>query len=112
MPDVLALEEVLTHQSLGDVLSRLSIRSFGQQMKQWVAQKRSFKWRKALIKSLGKPSITDPQSRRFYQLQLGYDELKNLYAKAKDVADFRKTLKDRGVHSKALLERLPKMLKK
>lgn len=105
MPDVMAMERVFTHQSLVSCLSILPIRSPMTQRKLWIEQKRVFQRTTSLIKSLGKPAITKPQAKRLDTLGLGH-----LHSSSKDNEEFLKLLKEKGVNSKLLREKLVKLL--
>jgi len=104
------MERVFTHPKLVSCLSHLHIRSLKQQMSIWVEQKRLYQRISNLIRSLGKPSVTSPQAKRLDALGLGLDELKKLRSESKDGEDFLKILKDKGVNSKPLREKLAKVL--
>lgn len=84
MPDILALEKVITHPSLVHCLSSLPIRSPKTQQQMWMKQKRAFKRTSSLIRSLGKPAITAAQAKRLDDLGLGYEDLTTLYRESKD----------------------------
>lgn len=81
-------------------------------MTMWVNQKRAFQRTTTLIKSLGKPAITSPQAKRLHALGLGYEDLVQLHVDSKDKDVFLKVLKDKGVNSKPLREKLVKLLHK
>ena len=113
LPDVLAMEGVFSHLSLVGCLSRLPIRTPQQQSRLWIQQKRIFQRTTFLTKSLGgKPSITSAQAKRLDALGFNYEDLVKLRADCKDMASFLVVLKDRGVKSKPLREKLGKLLKK
>ena len=60
---------------------------------------------------IGKPSVTPGQAKRLDTLGLGVEELRKLRAEYKDNEVFLKILKDRGVNSKPLREKLTKVLR-
>ena len=110
LPDILAMEKVFTHPSLVSCLSKLPTRSPKKQMTAWIEQKRLFQRITALVKSLGKPSITKTQAKRLDTLGLGYEDLSKLRCTHKDKEVFMQALKDKGVNSKPLREKLSKIL--
>ena len=113
LPDVIAMEKVFSHLSLVGCLSKLHIRTPQQQSRLWNQQKRLYQRTTSLTKSLGgKPSITSAQAKRLDVLGFSYEELLKLRADCKDTASFLVVLKDRGVKSKPLREKLGKLLKK
>ena len=103
------MKEVLAHPSL-DCFSKLQFRSSTELLKCWVSQKGLHQRTTSLISSLGKPCVTSPQAKRLDFLGLSYPRLINFYSKAKDKDAFMKTLKDKGVKSKPLQEKLWKLL--
>ena len=111
LPDILAMEKVFTHPSLVSCLSKLPTRSPKKQMNAWIEQKRTFQRTTALIKSLGKPTITKPQAKRLDDLGFTYEDLVKLRSKHKDREVFQQVLKDKGVNSKPLREKLSKNLR-
>ena len=111
MPDVLAMERVLTHPSLVGCPSSIPVRSPKQQTSLWLEQKRLFQRTTALTKSLGKPSITPLQAKRLDFLGFSYQELLRLRSEL-DAKVFLEVLKTRGVKSKPLREKLLKLLHK
>ena len=110
LPDVTAMESVITHQSLVSCLSKLPVRPPKTQWKLWIDQKRLFHRTTSLIRSLGKPAITAPQAKRLDALGLGHEELVQLHSNSKGREKFIKVLKDKGVNSKPLREKLAKLL--
>lgn len=112
MPDVLAMERVMTHPSLVACLSNLPIRSPKHQQSLWSSQKRLFQRTTALTRSLGgKPSITSLQAKRLDSLGFTFEGLVKLYREC-DPAKFQAVLKEKGVNSKPLREKLAKQLKR
>ena len=99
----------MTHPSLVRSLSKLSIRSPKKQMKVWVEQKRTYLRVAALIRSLGKPSVTKPQAKRLDELGLGYEDLVKLRSEYMDTEVFMKVLKDKGINSKPHRVKLAKI---
>lgn len=104
------MERVFTHPTLSSCLNTLLIRPPKKQRLLWVDQKRTFQRTTALIKSLGKPAITAPQAKRLDVLGLGYEDLVKLHTESNDTDVFIKILKDKGVNSKPLREKLVKLL--
>ncbi len=109
LPDVLAMEEVLTHRSLVKCLSNLTIRSPGKQISLWLKQKRAHSRSTALIKSLGRKCITSVQAKRLDSIGLGLHELVELHSSHSNEG-FLKCLKDKGVRSEAVRNKLQKAL--
>ncbi len=107
LPDVLAMEAVLTHPSLVKCLSNLTVRSPGKQISLWLEQKRAHSRSTALIKSLGKKSVTSAQAKRLDSLGLGVHELVELRRSHSDEG-FLQCLKDKEVRSQALRNKLLK----
>ena len=110
LPDVLAMERVLTHPSLVRCLPNLDIRSPAKQMRLWIQQKRVHTRITALVKALGTPSVTAAQARRLDNLGLGIQELLKLHKDIDNPEEFLTRLKERGVNSKILREKLVKTL--
>ncbi len=105
------MECILTHPSLVQCLDNLTIRSPRTEMKLWLQQKRAHTRITSLIRSLGKPSLTTGQAIRMDTLGLGVAELGELRdMHSKD--DFLSSLKDKGVNSKVLREKILKALNK
>ena len=109
-PDVIAMVAVMTHPSLVGCLTRILIRSSTRQMDLWTKQKEVFQRATALIKSLGKPSVTSAQAKRLDALGLGYGDLVKLRSESAGDEAFKKNLKDKGVNSKPLHDKLVKLL--
>ena len=64
------------------------------------------------VKSLGKPSITSAQAKRLDALGFSHQALEKLQSESKDPAAFQQALKERGVNSKPLREKLSKLLQR
>ena len=109
-PDVIAMVAVMTDPLLVGCLTRIPIRSPTRQLDLWTKQKELFQRATALIKSLGKPSITSAQAKRLDSLKLGYGDLVKLRSECAGDEAFKKTLKEKGVNSKPLREKLVKLL--
>lgn len=109
LPDVFAMERVLTHPSLVRCLSRLPIRTPGRQIKLWIQQKRAHIRTTSLVKALGKPSLTTIQAKRLDSLGLGFKELLQL-RDSHSKEDFLSCLKEKGVRSLLVREKLQKAL--
>ena len=78
----------------------------------WIQQKRLFQRTTSLTKSLGgKPSITSAQAKRLDALGFTHEDLVKLRAESSNTESFLEVLKGRGVNSKALREKLGKLLK-
>ena len=104
------MERVLTHPSLVRCLPNLDIRSPAKQMRLWIQQKRVHTRITALVKALGTPSVTAAQARRLDNLGLGIQELVKLHKDIGNPEEFLTRLKERGVNSKILREKLVKTL--
>ena len=78
LPDVIAMEQVLTHPSLVRCLCRLPIQTPAKQLNLWMQQKRAHNRTAALVKALGKPSLTPAQAKRLDSLGLDMKELLRL----------------------------------
>ena len=110
LPDVLAMEQVLTHPSLVRCLSRLPIRSPNKQMSQWLQQKRIHIRTTCLIKSSGRGCLTAAQAKRLDSLGLDMNallEIRDSHTKE----GFLQCLKNKGVRSEAVRNRLQRALK-
>ena len=110
LPDVLALEKILTHPSLVTCLSRLPIRSPAQQMKLWIQQKRAHIRTTALVKAIGKPSLTAAQAKRLDVLGLGFNDLLKLHRDSGSRDEFLTAMKDNGIRSGPVREKIVKAL--
>ncbi len=108
LPDVQALESVVTHPLLVHCLSQLPIRSLRNEGDMWLQQKRSFQRTTNLIRSLGRHTITSAQAKKLDGMGLGYGDLEQLRQACKDREEFVRTLKDRGINSKPLQQKLSK----
>ena len=75
LPDVDAMEKVITHPKLARCLSKLLIRSATNQGGLWVAMKRRYFRSAALIKELGNPAVTTAQAKRLDELGLDFQDL-------------------------------------
>ncbi len=109
LPDVLAMEAVLTHPSLIRCLSKLTIHSPNKQISLWLEQKRAHSRSTALIKSLGRKCITSVQAKHLDSLGLRLHELVELHSSHSNEG-FLKCLKDKGVRSEAVRNKLQKAL--
>lgn len=96
MPDVLVMERIVTHISL--------VACFPLDPP---SSRRAY-----LTRSLGKPRITPAQANRLDALGLSHEDLLKLSSESKDAEVFMKVLKDRGVNSKPLREKLVKQLQR
>ena len=92
----------MTHHSLISCLTNLPIRSAKKQMELWTSQKQRFHRSDALIRSLGKPSITAAQAKRLVQLGLEHSTLVTLRSKSGTPEAFMEAPNRKGVKSKAL----------
>ncbi len=79
-------------------------------MELWTTQKCVFQSSSALVKALGKPSITKVQAKRLNELGLAYDTLKTLRSQSASDDAFKKELIAKGVKSKPLREKLTKLV--
>ena len=110
LPDVLAMERVFLHPSLARCLSNLPTRSPHLQRKLWVDQKKSFMRASVLIRSLGKPTVTPTQAKDC-TLGLKFEDLYKLYRESADREAFLTTMKEKGIRSKLLMEKIAKALR-
>lgn len=76
----------------------------------WQEQKRAHSRSTAIIKSLGRKCITPAQAKRLDSLGLGLKELLELH-NSQSKEGFLKCLKDKGVRSEAVRNKLEKALK-
>ena len=110
LPDVLAMERVLLHPSLVRCLSSLTIRCPQQQVKLWMDQKESFLKAAVIIKAFGNPCLTTLQAKKLDSLGLTYEDLAKLLQETGGGETFHKALKDKGINSKLLREKLASSL--
>ncbi len=110
LPDVLALEAVLRHPSLCGDLESLPFRSPQLQTKLWVQQKRLYTRASHLIKAVGKPSLTSTQAKKLDALGFTFQSISLLRQQCSSQDKFQSALKERGVRSKPLREKLWKAL--
>ena len=108
LPDVMAMERILTNPSMVSCLSRLHIRSPSQQLRQWVQQKRAHIRKTTLMKELGK-CVTAAQAARLDSLGIGIQDLVQL-RDCNSQEGFLTALREKGVRSRALREKLQKAL--
>ncbi len=107
LPDVLALEAVLRHPSLCGDLESLPFRSPQLQTKLWVQQKRLYT---RASKAVGKPSLTSTQAKKLDALGFTFQSISLLRQQCSSQDKFQSALKERGVRSKPLREKLWKAL--
>ncbi len=111
LPDVLAMERVLKHQDIRPHLAALSIRSPHEQTyKLWIQQKRIFMRAASLIIAIGKHKLTSTQAKKLDYLGFTFNSLSLLCQQYGGTEEFRAALKERGVRSKPLREKLMKAL--
>ena len=79
-------------------------------MRLWIQQKRVHTRITDLVKALGTPSVTAAEARRLDTLGLGFQELLKLHKDISNPEEFLTNLKERGVRSKILREKLVKTL--
>ncbi len=103
------MERVMTHPTLINCLAKIPTRTYDRMMELWTTQKLVFSQSTALVKSLGKPSITKIQAKRLMELGLTHDSLKILRSQSADET-FKKALIEKGVKSKPLREKLTKLV--
>ena len=94
------MERVL-HPSLVKCLSSLSIRSPQLKIKLWMEQKKAIR-ATTLIKALRKPTL--------HKTGCSFEDLLNLYLESNTREAFRTVVKERGINSKPLREKLEKAL--
>ncbi len=63
-----------------------------------------------MIKSLGRPSLTSPPAKKLNSLGIGYTELLQLREDSGTTEVFLTALKDKGIRSKSLREKLAKAI--
>ncbi len=110
LPDVLALERVFTHSALAGSLANLSVRTPQVQLSLWINQRNTYRRAAALIKSLGRPNLTSTQAKKLDSLSIGYTELLQLRKYSGTTEVFLTALKDKGIRSKPLREKLAKAI--
>ena len=106
----MALERVVHHPSIKANLLALSIRSPQQQTRLWMEQKRLFVRATTLIKAIGKPCLTSTQAKKLDSLGFNFQSLTLLSRQYSTGEEFQTALKERGVRSKPLREKLSKAL--
>ena len=87
------MERVL-HPSLVKCLLSLSIQSPQLHSKLWMEKKKAIR-ATALIKALGKPSLTSVQAKRVDALGIKFEDLLNLYLESTTTEAFHTVLKER-----------------
>ncbi len=110
LPDVLALERVFTHSALAGSLANLSVRTPQVQLSLWINQRNTYRRAAALIKSLGRPNLTSTQAKKLDSLGIGYTELLQLREDSGTTEVILTALKDKGIRSKPLREKLAKAI--
>ena len=110
LADVEAMERIMTKTDLVDLLSSLPIRSPIQQLGAWATQKNRHHRVTDILSSLGK-GITNSQAQRLNALGLSYEALCDLRSSSKDSVEFSELLFKKGVKSKAVREKLQKLVK-
>ncbi len=111
LPDVVAMERVVTDQSLSNCLSSLTVRCPSQQIKLWLEQKELFMQSTSLIKAFGKPALTSAQAKKLVSKNLLLDDIKAIFQEVGE-DEFHRALKERGINSRPLREKLAKALKR
>jgi len=106
------MERVLKHEDITLHLAALSIRSPLEQTKLWIQQKRLFTRAASLIKAIGKPTLTSTQAKKLDSLGFTFSSLSLLRQQCGGTEAFQAALKERGVRSKPLREKLTKALHK
>ena len=104
----MAKEQVLTNSSMVSCFFRLHIHSPSQQLRQLVQQKRAHIRKTTLMKELGK-CVTAAQAARLYSLGIGTHDLVHL-RDCNSQEGFLTALREKGVRSRALSEKLQKDL--
>ncbi len=89
LPDVIAMERVVTHQSTGQ-LSLQSFNLFFRAANEFY-QKRVFGILEVLIRSLEKPAVTRPQAKQLDELGLAHQDLARLHSQSKDKKTFSRS---------------------
>ena len=106
----MAMERVFSHPSLTGCLDNLPARSAPVQIGLWNKQKTTFIRAQALVRSLGKPSLTPTQAKKLDSLGLSYILLCKLHRDTGTREAFLTALKEKGIRSKPLREELAKAL--
>ena len=88
----------------------LTVRSPQVQLGLWTNQKISFMKAAALIRAIGKPSLTPTQAKKLDSLGLSFAELTHLHQHSSTMEVFLAALKAKGIRSKVLREKLGKAL--
>ena len=88
----------------------LTVRSPQVQLGLWTNQKISFMKAAALIRAIGKPSLTQTQAKKLDSLGLSFAELTHLHQHSSTMEVFLAALKAKGIRSKVLREKLGKAL--
>ena len=111
LPDVEAMEDIFSHESLKYLLPLLPAQEKKAQdvIQQWQKNKELRRERRSLKHSLGQ-QISYNQANRLLKLGLKYLELRRIREKFTDEGKFQRELQRRGVHSRPLREILTKAL--
>ena len=79
-------------------------------MKLWIQQKRAHTRTTALVKAIGKPSLTAAQAKRLDVLRLVFNDLLKLHRDSGSRDEFVTAMKDNGIRSGPILEKIVKTL--
>ena len=79
-------------------------------MKLWIQQKQAHIRTTALVKAIGKPSLTAAQAKRLDVLGLGFKDLLKLHRDSGSRDEFVTAMKDNGIRSGPVREKIVKAL--
>ena len=102
----MAMERVLSHPSLTGCLDNLPARSTPVQIGLWNKQKTTFMRAQALVRSVGKPSLTPTQAKKLDSHELSCTNSIGTLEPGKHFT----ALKEKEIRSKPLREKLVKAL--
>ncbi len=109
LPDVLAMEAILTHTSLGDCLTDLPVRSAKTQIELWTKQKKQYQSASVLTKAL---NITRNQAKKLVELGLDYFSLKKLCTECPSKEAFVDSLRQKRVKSELMCRNIANKLQR
>ena len=104
------MEELFSHRSLAGLLSSMPSRTAEEQLQKWAEQKQKRAIKAELNNNLLGLDIKKHQIDRLAELDLFYPKLCKIRTKFTNDEEFQKELRQRGVHSKKLREKLARIL--
>ena len=110
LADVEAMERLFVSTPLVGLLSTLPMRSGVQQIELWQTQQAQHGRCMQLLGALGK-KITAAQARRLDIIGLSFDAMQHLRRTCPDKDAFKAALKQRGVNSRPLCDKLASVVK-